>query len=110
MLILSNKYETYLQKAWGDSLENVSINDVRNAIYETQHMDDEHGAFWVGLFNSNENVLEVHKDLTIIGVFEDSPDEQIKRKGKSWEEIESLYCLLLEGHLNKLKQTLIDIT
>lgn len=103
---MENSYETYLQTAWGDSLDNISINDVRDAISEVQNMDDEHGVFWVGLFNNDENVLEVHKDLTIIGVFEDAPDFEIISKGKNWAEIENLYLLLLNGRIDELKKYL----
>jgi hypothetical protein len=33
-------------------------------------MDDEHGVFWVGIGNNEECVLETHKDLIVIGFFE----------------------------------------
>lgn len=38
----------YLQRAWSDYEDDIDIGNVRKAIVETQAMDDEHGAFWVG--------------------------------------------------------------
>jgi hypothetical protein len=103
---MENSYSTYLEKAWGDSIENVVMKDVRTAINETQLMDDEHGAFWVVLENEGPNVLEVSKDLGVIGVFEDDPDIQIKIQAKSWDEIEIFYQILLEGNIQELKYIL----
>lgn len=37
--------ESYLQKAWGDSIENLTIEDVKIAIREPIIMDEEHGSF-----------------------------------------------------------------
>ncbi|WP_295674452.1 hypothetical protein [uncultured Mucilaginibacter sp.] len=96
-------FETYLQTAWGGSWENITIEDVNNAIDEMMKMDDEHGAFWVGLFKTGENVLEMSKDLTLIGVFEDDSESQIIRKGKNRDEAVDLYQLLLSGDIDALK-------
>ena len=59
--------ESYLEKAWGDSVDNPKLKDIKTAIHETQKMDDEHGAFWVSVFDENdiEVVLEVSKNLRI---------------------------------------------
>ncbi|GAB4020041.1 hypothetical protein [Spirosoma koreense] len=56
----------YLEKAWGDSIEDATIDDVRVAIDEIQQMDEEHGAFWIGS-DDGENTLEVNKDLSFKG-------------------------------------------
>ena|ERR1700761_1600787 len=98
--------QTYLQRAWSDSIDNVTMADVRAAIEETKLMDDEHGAFWVGVIINEENILEANKDLSIIAVFEDDPDSQIKRQCGDWNEIERYYAMLLSGNLNALKEVL----
>ena len=43
----------------------MSISDIKKAILELPKMDDEHGAFWVGIFEPevDEVILEVHKDF-----------------------------------------------
>jgi len=82
------------------------MTDVREAIEETKLMDDEHGAFWVGVFINGENILEANKDLSLIAVFEDDPDNPTKRQCNDWKEIEHYYSILLTGNLTQLKSAL----
>jgi hypothetical protein len=103
---MSSFFETYLQRAWSDSIDNVKIDDVRQAITEIKLMDDEHGAFWVGLIINNESILETNKDMSLIAAFEDAPETPIKRQCKTWEEIEYFYSIFLTGNLEELKVTL----
>lgn len=100
--------ENYIQKAGGDSAENVNIYDIRKAILELPKMDDEHGAFWVGIFGPeiDEVILEVHKDLTMIGNFDGTAENELKIVAESWNEVESNYELLLNGNLTELKKRL----
>ena len=100
--MMPDPHYTCLEKAWGESLEDVEINDVKKAIGEVQHKDDENGAFWVGW---DEYILESNKDLSVIAVFEDT-GTQIKVKAQDWIEIESLYQLLLDGKITELKAIL----
>jgi len=95
---------SYLQKAWGDAIDNISLNDVKIAIQETIKMDDEHGAFWVGIGDDEAYILETHKDLLVIGIFNDG--KKIKRQFRDWTEIESLYTLLLDGAFNEVELVL----
>ncbi|MES2061060.1 MAG: hypothetical protein V4456_04015 [Bacteroidota bacterium] len=83
---------TYLQKAWTDSIDDVSINDVRIAIAETQQMDEEHAAFWVGT-EEEEYILETDKNLDMIVV---ANGEATKYRAADWKEVEYLYQLLLD--------------
>lgn len=96
--------ETYLQKAWGEGLDSVTIEDVRQAISETIEMDDEHGAFWVGIVEDEEIILEAQKDLFITLIYEDNL--AIKAKLTDWTEIEEVYKLFLEKDFNRVKTTL----
>jgi hypothetical protein len=98
--------ETYLQTAWGDQWDNVDMNIVRTAIKGIKEMDDEHGAFWVGLMKEEENVLEVHKDLELFGVFEEEPGIQYKGRGKDWNEIEKLFETFLADKMAIVKSKL----
>ena len=98
--------ESYLQKAWGDSVENVTIKEVIIAINELSKIDDEHGAFWVGIFLDIEYVLETSKDLTVIGVFSENSDEQIKVKFNNRDDIEELYIEFLKCDFEKVKTIL----
>ncbi|QNK78341.1 hypothetical protein H7F37_04440 [Winogradskyella sp. PAMC22761] len=100
--------ENYIQKAGGDSADNVNLSDIRKAILELSKMDDEHGAFWVGIFGPeiDEVVLEVHKDLTLIGNFDGTAENEIKKVAKNWNEVESNFELLLNGNLTELKKRL----
>jgi hypothetical protein len=103
---MSSPFETYLQRAWSDYINNVTMDDVKKAIEETKLMDDEHGAFWVGLIIDGENILEANKDLSLTAIFEDAPESEIKRQCKSWAEIERFYSILLTGNLKELKRAL----
>ena len=98
--------ENYIQKAGGDSVENVNISDIRKAILELPKMDDEHGAFWVGVFGPeiDEVILEVHKDLTLICNFDGTRESELKIVAENWIEVESNYELLLKGDLTELKK------
>ena len=98
--------ENYLQKVWGDNLDNVDINDIKEAIKETLKMDDEHGAFWVSIMIEGENVLEMHKNFDVIGVFEDNENLQYKRNFKNINEIISLFEIFLTEDFTHVKTIL----
>ncbi len=98
--------ENYLQKVWGDNLDNVNINDIKEAIKETLKMGDEHGAFWVSIMIEGENVLEMHKNFDVIGVFEDNENLQYKRNFKNINEIISLYEIFLTEDFTHVKTIL----
>lgn len=88
--------EIYLQTAWGDSIDDVDMEDIRDVIEETLEMDEENGRFWVGIFvGDNEVILESRKNMTVLGIFNDSEEEEIEAQFESWSEIESLYELFL---------------
>lgn len=99
----------YLQKAWSDPISNVSIQEVRTAILETQQMDDEHCAFWVGVGDEEECILEVSKDLKVIAVFDQDNANAINKQAGDWREIERLYELLLASNLEALRNTMVDV-
>lgn len=92
-----------IEKAWGDSVENVTMDDIKTAIKETIDMDDEHGAFWIK-HDDFENVLEVHKDLKLFYIYGDNPSDQLYVKLSSWDEIKKLYKYFLENNFEKIER------
>ncbi len=98
--------ETYLQRAWSDAVEGVSIDDVRDAIKEVQEIDGEHGFFWIGIVDEDEFILEVNKDLSLMAILDRESEEEIHAKAKDWVEVESLFTLFLDEHFDELKKKL----
>lgn len=80
------KTEFWVEKGWGDSVENATIADINVAIEETIKMDEEHGAFWVGHIEE-EYVLEVHKNLDLLFIYGANQDKQLKAELNNWEEV-----------------------
>ncbi|MFS2186469.1 hypothetical protein ACCC92_07315 [Mucilaginibacter sp. Mucisp84] len=81
-----------MQRAWSDYEDDIDIENVQKAIVETQAMDDEHGAFWVGT-EEEEYILETDKSLKMICIVN---NQEIKYQAKSWNEVEAIYELLLK--------------
>ncbi|MEG0697930.1 hypothetical protein [Algoriella sp.] len=92
--------ENYLQRAWSDSEDNITLDDIILAIDELKEMDDENDAIWVSVIGDDENIVEVRKNLTLIIDFED--DELIESKANSWDEVIELYKLLLEKDFDQI--------
>jgi len=95
--------ESYIQYASGYSKENVTLQDIITALSDLERMDDEHDAFWVGVINNDENVLETHKDLIVIGIFEDEPATEIRGQVSSLSEAKELYELFLKGDFDTVR-------
>jgi hypothetical protein len=95
--------ESYIEKAWGDSIDEPTMEDIRVAIQETIEMDDEHGAFWVSV-GEGMPILETHKDLTVIAVYGEG--EEVRHKLKSWAEVERMYEGLLARDINTVQAVL----
>ncbi|MBN8851734.1 MAG: hypothetical protein BGO55_05485 [Sphingobacteriales bacterium 50-39] len=98
--------DSYLQLASGDSAEAVSLRDIQNAIKTIREMDDEHGAFWVGIIEDDEIVLETHKDLTVIGFLPGMDGQEIRARMPNWIEVEQLYTLFLDQKFDAVKSIL----
>lgn len=94
--------ENYLQRAWSDSIDNIGIDEVKNTISELQEMDDEHGAFWVSVFEENETILEVYKNMKVVFIFNGGVENSVVTQLKNWEEVLSLYELLLKEDFESL--------
>ncbi|MBO6211645.1 hypothetical protein [Algoriella sp.] len=92
--------ENYLQRAWSDSEDNVTLDDIILAIDELKEMDDENDAIWVSVIGDDENIIEVRKNLSLIIDFED--DELIESKANSWDEVIELYKLLLNKEFDQI--------
>ncbi|MEX6690175.1 hypothetical protein QTN47_21880 [Danxiaibacter flavus] len=92
----------WIEKGWGDSIENATFEDVKTAIKETIQMDEEHGAFWVGHLE-NEYILEVDKDLDLFFVYGQAQEEQLKIKLPSWQDAEHFFKLYFDEEFERLK-------
>jgi len=66
-------------------------------------MDDEHGAFWIGIIEDDEIVLETHKDLTVIGFLPGMNGQEIRTRMPNWAEVEHLYTLFLRREFEAVK-------
>jgi hypothetical protein len=87
---------SYLQRAWSDYINDITMADIDVVMIETREMDDEHGAFWVGV-NDEEYVLQADKFLNMTLMFD---DKETHIKAKDWREVRYLYELLLAGDYN----------
>lgn len=96
--------ETYLQRAWSDSIESVTMDDVKLAIVEIQKQDAEHGTFWVGIVDDDEFILEVQKDLSLMGILDRESQEEFHSKAKDWKEVEGLFELFLGEKFEEVKK------
>ncbi|WEK21496.1 MAG: hypothetical protein P0Y49_10140 [Candidatus Pedobacter colombiensis] len=94
--------EFWIEKGWGDSVDNMTFDDISVAIEELIKMDEEHDAFWVGHL-SKEYVLEVHKDLNMFFVYGENQDEQIQAKVTNWEEVKHFYQLFFTNEFEQLR-------
>lgn len=56
--------ESWIEKGWGKSIDNTTIEDVKFAIEEIIRIDEEYGVFWVG-HTDQEYVLKIHKNLDL---------------------------------------------
>ncbi len=98
--------ESYIQYLAGYSKDSVNMQDVKTALADLQDMDEEHGAFWVSVIKDDENVLEVNKNLSVVGVFEDDTNKQYIKQCIDFQEIEQLYSMLLNEEFDDLKRRL----
>lgn len=94
--------ENYLQPAWSDALDNVGIDEIKEVIAELQDMDDEHGAFWVSVVEEEETILEVDKNMKMVAIFSGDVENPVIKKVNTWDEVLSLYKLLLEKDFDSL--------
>ena len=72
----------------GYSKDAVNMQDVKTALIDRPGMGDEHGAFWVPVIKTEENVLEAHKDLSVVDIFEDDADKQYLKQFADLQETE----------------------
>lgn len=92
----------WIEKGWGESVDNATFDDIKTAIEETIRMDDEHGAFWVGNME-NEFVLEIHKSFDLLFVYGENQEKQIRTKLENWEDAKHFFKLYFNSEFEKLK-------
>ncbi len=95
---------TYIQYAAGYNKDDISLSDLEKALNDIHDMDDEHGCFWVGVHgaDTDEIVLELHKNKTLFGCFGEY--ENYKIKLDKLELAKGSFKLLLSGRIDELKE------
>ena len=96
--------ECFLEKAWGASINNPTINDVKSDVIEVKNMDDEHGAFWVGVFGENDEeiVFEVDKKLQTTLLLNPNSYDEITKVVESWDTVIENFENLLNGDIDRI--------
>ncbi|CAG5080942.1 hypothetical protein [Parvicella tangerina] len=97
---------SYIQYAAGYDKDNISKSDIEKALNDLTEMDDEHGAFWIGIYGADteEFVIEFHKSLTLFGNF--GEEENYKIKLDEIESAKEFFFLLLNGEIDELREKL----
>lgn len=98
---------SYIQYASGYDKDDITNADINKALSDLVTMDDEHGGFWIGVYGveTDEFVLELHKNLTLFGNF--GEDENYKIILKNIESSKEYFNLLLSGMIDELKEKFI---
>lgn len=94
--------EFWIEKGWGESVDNATIEDSNVAIEEIIKIDKEHGAFWVG-HTDIEYVLEIHKDLNLFFIYGENQDKKIQLKFVNWDECRHLLEMYFSMHFSAIK-------
>ena len=94
---------SYIQYAAGYDKDDITKADISKALSDLTTMDDEHGGFWVGVYGAetDEFVIELHKNLTLFGNF--GEDENYNIILKNTESSKEYFDLLLSGMIDELK-------
>ncbi|WP_306644038.1 hypothetical protein [Sanyastnella coralliicola] len=105
--------QSYLEKGWGDSIDEPSMEAIEVAIKETLNMDDEHCVFWVGVYDEDDKqvIFEVTKylrqSLNLNPDIMDPAMFNIKKSiAQNWDEVIENFRLLLDGQIDKIEQRL----
>jgi len=85
-------------------VDEVNEEDIKEAVMEIQYVAEGDAKFWVGVILDDESILEVHKNLEMIAMFEDEPDTELKKQCKDWPEAEKLFNLFLQGKFDAVKR------
>ncbi|TPG34839.1 hypothetical protein [Flavobacterium pectinovorum] len=88
--------EFWIEKAWGESINNALITDAYNALIELINVDDEHGFIWIGHVDE-EYVLEIQKDLQLFLIFGENQDKRLKMSILDWDKV----VLLIRSYFDK---------
>lgn len=92
----------YLESANASSFDNCTIENLDLAFEELKQSDEEHGAFWV--VDEEENVLEIHKDLSIFFIFVGNSENKITKKLNDTTQARFLFVHFLNGNIEQLKK------
>lgn len=88
--------EFWIEKAWGESINNALISDACNALLELINRGDEHGCIWIGHVHE-EYVLEIQKDLQLVLIFGKNQDKRLKMTIQHCDKVD----LLIRSYFDK---------
>ena len=97
----------YLESANASSFDNCTIENLDIAFQELEQSDEEHGAFWI--FDENENILEIHRDLVLFAIFSGNSENQIRKQLNDINEAKSLFIEFINCNIERLKSQLENI-
>jgi hypothetical protein len=101
---------SYIQYAEGYNKDNINKDDVLQAIENLKDSDDEHDGFWVGVYgkDTEEIVLETNKWFEVFFHLNDEKDTFYTTRLKGYEEIKTLYELLIDGKIQEIENKMIE--
>ncbi len=88
--------EFWIEKAYGESINNALISDACNALLELIKGTDEHGFIWIGHVDE-EYVLEIQKDLQLVLIFGKNQDKRLKMTIQHCDKVD----LLIRSYFDK---------
>lgn len=79
------KTKFWIEKNWGQSVDNASLEDALIAIEQILSRSGEHACFWLG-HTDQEYVLEIQNTLELVFTYGENQDKKIKAKLFTWEQ------------------------
>lgn len=95
--------EFWIEKGWGESVDNATIEDTNVAIEEIIKIGKEHSTFRVG-HTDKEYVLEIHNDLNLFFIYGENQNKKIQSKFVNWDECRYLLEIYFSKDFLGLKE------
>lgn len=98
----------WIEKNWGDSLNDISTEDFGTTLDQIMKTQNSSAAFWMGC-SGGEYVLKIEKNMNLTFISGKNLDLDLTVKTACWEDIHSLGILFIRGEF-KLVEDLMEIT
>ncbi|MEH0153079.1 hypothetical protein V6R21_02975 [Limibacter armeniacum] len=99
--------DSYIEYANGFSKDVITMKDIQKAIIDIADMEENYGAFWVGVIVEgldNEITMEAHQDHMVIVQFAEGKANEFTKQLDSAQEVEQYFTLLMSGNIEELKE------